>query len=214
MNGSGTGLELVSGNSYAIVGITDAAGFPAVFGRNNSSQAVGALGMGSYGIYTERGTGSYAGYFESGSNGGPGIYVRGNIGKTGTCSAIDKTSKGYEWLYAIEGPDVEYVESGVASVRNGVVRVEFDRLFSEVISSEIPVRVTVTPQSRWAPLYVEESNYQGFTVKVWEGFTGDKNNITFTWIAIARRKGYENRPDKTEESKIVERIIRMSKTGD
>jgi hypothetical protein len=53
------------------------------------------------------------------------------------------------------------------------------------------VRVVVTPVGGWSGLYIEEQTQEGFTVR---SGAGDPN-VTFNWIAIGRRKGYEERPE-------------------
>ena len=53
------------------------------------------------------------------------------------------------------------------------------------------MRITVTPVGGWSGLYVEKADSTGFTVR---SGAGDAN-VTFNWIAVGRRKGYEQRPE-------------------
>ncbi len=121
----------------------------------------------------------------------PGLYVAGTFYATGTKSSVVKTSQGDEALYAMESPDVEFMASGTGKLTNGGCYVTFDRLFQEAISSEVPLRIILTPKDTWSGLYVAQKSNQGFQVKT----KGGEENAEFDWLAIGRRKGYENRPD-------------------
>ncbi|MGB2696806.1 MAG: hypothetical protein WBD28_02970 [Candidatus Zixiibacteriota bacterium] len=121
----------------------------------------------------------------------PGLYVAGTFYATGTKSSVVKTSKGNEALYAMESPEVEFLASGTGKLVNGKCYVIFDRLFQEAISSEVPLRIILTPKETWSGLYVAQKSYQGFQVKA----KGGEENAEFDWLAIGRRKGYEKRPD-------------------
>jgi len=111
------------------------------------------------------------------------------------------TSRGNEALFTLASPEEEFYSNGSAQLKNGIVNISFDRLFSEGISSEILVRVIVTPVGSWSGMYVENTLKDGFTVK---SDAGDLN-AKFNWIAIGRRKGSESRPvvsipnDETDE---------------
>ncbi len=114
---------------------------------------------------------------------------------TPTCSggakfAVIQTSQGWERLASIESPDVEFYANGEAQLKNGEATVQFERLFREAISDKIPVRVVVTPVGSWSGLYIVSADSDGFVVK---SGAGDPN-CKFTWIAVGRRKGYEERP--------------------
>jgi len=93
-------------------------------------------------------------------------------------------------LAAVESPDVEFYANGEAQLKNGQATVRFERLFREAISDQIPVRVVVTPLGSWSGLYIVGSDSDGFVVK---SGAGDPN-VRFTWIAVGRRRGYEERP--------------------
>jgi hypothetical protein len=111
----------------------------------------------------------------------------------GTKSAAVKTSAGYEPLFCVESPEVEFYSNGTAQLTNGRASVAFSRLFSEAISPDIPVRVIVTSVGSWSGIYLDNATNSGFTVR---SEAGDLN-ATFNWIAIGRRKGYEQTPEIT-----------------
>jgi hypothetical protein len=121
----------------------------------------------------------------------PGLYVAGTFFATGTKSCVVQTSRGDEALYAIESPEVEFVASGTGKLVNGECFVTFDRLFQEAVSKEIPLRIILTPKDAWSGLYVAEKSHQRFQVKTVDG----EKDVQFDWLAIGRRKGYENRPE-------------------
>lgn len=120
----------------------------------------------------------------------PGLYVYGTFAATGTKSCIVETSQGQEALFCVEGPDVEFVTSGTATLADGEARVTFERLFREAISASVAIKVTATPKGTWSGLYVVDESSEGFTVRCGAGDT----NASFDWVAIGRRKGYEQRP--------------------
>jgi hypothetical protein len=122
------------------------------------------------------------------------LYVYGNfVVSNGTKSAVVKTSAGYEPLFCMESPEVEFYSNGTAQLISGTASVSFSRLFSEAISSDVPVRVILTPAGSWSGMYIENVNSSGFTVR---SETGNLN-ASFNWLAIGRRNGYEQTPKIT-----------------
>jgi hypothetical protein len=67
----------------------------------------------------------------------------------------------------------------------------------EIISPELPLKITVTPIGAPAILYVKDiaDNSTGFTVArfIIPGILDSQENVSFNWIAIARIKGAEQR---------------------
>jgi hypothetical protein len=118
------------------------------------------------------------------------LEVQGNFSATGTKAAIIETSEGPKEIFCIEGPEVEIYSSGSARLSAGAANVAFDRLFTEAVSTEVEVRVTVTPVGGWSALYVESNSVNGFDVRS----AGGDENVEFHWMACGRRKGYETRP--------------------
>jgi hypothetical protein len=182
------------GNTNAIVAESSGASYPTIWGENTGSN-IGVLGKGAHGIkaYATYG-GSYpAIWFESyrGYSSNSGIYGKGSIGCTGTKSSFVETSAGSEALFAIESPDVNFYTSGTAELVNGEGEITFERLFIEAISPRIPVKVIVTPTGECNGLYVASKSQDGFVVRELAKGT---SNVSFDWIAIGRRKGYETRP--------------------
>jgi len=176
-----TGLN-PSAADYGVRGMTASAawGSAGVLGETGANHTAGV-----YGRCTPS-TNQYCyGVFSDGN-----MAVLGNQRVTGVKSAMIETSQGWELLYAIESPDVEFYANGTAQLEDGVAMVRFERLFREAISPDVPVRVIVTPVGSWSGLYVESQTPEGFVVR---SGAGDAS-ATFNWMAIGRRRGYEQRP--------------------
>jgi len=98
--------------------------------------------------------------------------------------------------YTTISNDVTVIASGRASLVSGTANVRFDVNFAEIISSEEPVIVNVTPIVGCNPLYLASSDEKGFTVIESDG---GYSNGSFNWIAIGIREGYENGMDLPAE---------------
>jgi len=166
--------------AYGVRGMTNSPfpGSAGVLGETNQEGTAGVYGRctqsNCYGLYSDGD-----------------MFVNGNFMANGVKAAVVQTSQGWEALYAIEAPDVEFYANGTAQLRDGTATVRFERLFREAISPDVPVRVLVTPVGGWSGLYVVSADREGFTV---QSGAGDPN-VAFNWIAICRRKGYETRPE-------------------
>jgi len=166
---------------------------------NNGIWVGGATNAGIY-VSNAGGDGGYfdlqssstgwAVYAHSEADDGNGIYCRGDGIITGAWSKTISTSKGWEAVQTLSAPDEEIVASGMARLVNGRCRVEFERLFSEAISHQVPVKIVLTPLDQWSGLYAAERSHSGFTALTGAG----AQDVGFTWQAIGRRKGYEERP--------------------
>ena len=190
------GLDIFVG-AYGVRGTTNSQqwGSAGVLGETNQDRTAGVYGrctlgasgpLGCYGVFSDGAMGSNGDLWTINGN----SYVLG-----GAKFAVIQTSQGWERMAAIESPDVEFYANGTTQLKDGVVTVEFERLFREAISAEVPVRVTVTPVGGWSGLYIEAADSTGFTVR---SGAGDAN-VAFNWIAVGRRKGYEERPTFSAE---------------
>lgn len=200
VNGSSSTGNGVSGTSTSSIG---------VYGYSSTSQGgyfVNNSSSGQPTLYTFSPTGAFqakgnsnsyyvAAIYNNYSTTAPGLYVQGSTYATGSKSGVLETSQGKELVFSIEAPDVEFYANGTTTLTNGKAQIEFERLFSETISSEIPIRVTVTPVGSWSGIYVTDVNTKGFNVASENG----NLNAEFNWIAIGRRKGFEQRPTLSPE---------------
>ncbi len=132
----------------------------------------------------------YALYVSAPADDAEGLYVRGNTVATGTKSAVIPTSQGPQPIFSVESPEVEIYASGSAYLSGGRAYVELDPLFTEAVSPDVEIRVTLTPVGGWSGLYLEFTGPEGFMVASAAG----EPNVRFHWMACGRRLGYEDRP--------------------
>jgi hypothetical protein len=92
-------------------------------------------------------------------------------------------------LYTAVATDATIQTSGYAIVSNGKATVSFDQHFTSAVSGDHPVIVTVTPMGNSNGIYLSEVNASGFSVV--ENNNG-KSQVTVSYIAIGKRKGFEN----------------------
>lgn len=149
----------------------------------------------------------YTVYIASPANNSEGLYVYGNTVATGTKSAAIETSQGPQAIFSVESPEVEVYASGDATLLDGKANVLFDPLFTEAVSPQVEVRVTVTPIGGWSALYLESTSPAGFTVASAAG----KPDVRFHWMACGRRQGYEARPHIAAPDPVEEQTIRQTK---
>lgn len=186
-------------------------------------EGVYVIEAGGYGVWAN---GNRGNYLESKSDDWYGLYVRSNgsapdkrgIYISGTGHITGGWSKsvpgpsGDVPAFGVFSPDVELVASGSETLVAGKAEITFEPEFQEAISTEIPIRVVVTAQDApSALLYVTNKSTQGFTVKPLEipELSLKTDNVTFDWIAIARQKGYEQRPEvfiPSEEERRAEEL--------
>jgi hypothetical protein len=146
------------------------------------------------------GNSSYAGVAArsyNGLSGNIGLAVYGYATATGGFGKSVAGASGDVPAFSVCSPDVELIISGTGTLVNGQAQIAFEPEFQEAISSEIPVKLVLTAQG--APsglLYVASKSNQGFSVERLEipDLAMKSDDIAFDWIAIARQKGYEQRP--------------------
>ncbi|RLI10101.1 hypothetical protein DRO33_05940, partial [Candidatus Bathyarchaeota archaeon] len=133
----------------------------------------------------------WAGYFIGPVYVTGGLYTR-DLYVSGIKSNLLKLDDG-RWVIvqATESPYAEYTLRGRARLVNGEATVRFEDPYPEIISDKVPVDVIITPIGSPTTIYVVKADRHGFTVKAKPG----DPDCEFTWMAIGRRKGYENKPD-------------------
>ncbi len=141
-------------------------------------------------------------YSYDGSSAHVGLVVHGYATATGGFSKSMAGASGDVPAFSICSPDVELIVSGTGTLVGGEAQITFEQEFQEAISTEIPVKVVLTAQG--APsglLYVASKSNQGFSVERLEipDLAMKSDDIAFDWIAIAREKGYEQRPEVVME---------------
>jgi len=118
---------------------------------------------------------------------GAGLYVSGTITSTSYTARGVETSRGTEPVFAAETTEPEIYDSGEAYLSNGRAAVSFDRLFTEAVTKDARVRVTVTPVGGWSALFIESTGPSGFVVRSADG----DPDIEFFWTAVGLSKDHE-----------------------
>ncbi|MCD4793550.1 MAG: hypothetical protein K8R54_09975 [Bacteroidales bacterium] len=90
---------------------------------------------------------------------------------------------------------VDIYMKGTGQLENGKATINFDKEYINLISDSEPVIVTVTPMGQTNGVYLESVKSTGFSIA--ENNAG-KSNTSFSWIAVATRRGYEN-PENPKE---------------
>lgn len=150
----------------------------------------------------------YALYVESylGSPDNKALYVKGTSHFTGKAVSdvgffnCNSSGNANYFLSSISSPDVEIFASGTAALVNGIVSVAFENEFSQSVSSDVPLKIILTPGGFAAGLLcVTKRSTQGFEVRLQKipGLENFPEDVSFDWIAIGRRKGFEIRPNIT-----------------
>jgi hypothetical protein len=175
--------------------------------RSNTSGTATNIGLGAwgdlfgadihgriYGLYTEGN--NYASY----SNGAT---FKNNL----DVHLQDTKSNTMAVLYTNVSTDVTVQTSGFSQLSKGEALIEFDDNFKKVVSSEIPIVVTVTPMGECQGVYVASVDRNGF--RIVESNRGE-SSVQVSFIAIGRRVGYEQPqlPSEVIASDYVEKLSR------
>ena len=162
---TGTGKSYQSGDTQINIGIGS---WGDLFGADIHGNI--------YGTFTE---GSHYGLFSNGHvfRNELDVHLQQNGDQTNTV------------LFSNVSTDVTVQTSGYGQLNAGRCIINFDENFRHVASEEFPVVVTVTPVGSSQGIFLEQVRSEGFTVA--ENNAG-RSHVEFSYIAIARRKGYEN----------------------
>lgn len=134
-----------------------------------------------------------------------GLLVEGETYSTGYYAVLNKTASGdYTPSYATVSTRPTIYASGTGTMKNGTAEIVFEKNFTDIASSDMPVIVTVTPMGQSNGLYVPTASVNGFVVKENSGNNvQEKGSLTFSWVAIATVKGQEN-PVVSDELKTAD----------
>jgi len=116
----------------------------------------------------------------------------GDLLVTGSKNNIVNTaSYGTRKMYAVESPEVWYVDRGQGQLVNGQVRIPLDPIYMETVTVDArhPMIVKITPTAECNGMFVAEKGTGYFVVK--ELMQG-ASNATFDWEVSIKRKGYED----------------------
>ena len=170
-------------NYYGVYGST---GYASGGGKNINYFGTGVAGNGSlFGawfngeIYGMAVKGNRYGLYVSGKQ-----YINEIITQLSDNGTQERTA-----TYVPTSMTVDIYMKGTGTLVNGKANITFDKKYQDLISDKEPVIVTVTPMGQTNGVYLESVKANGFSII--ENNAG-KSNTTFTWIAVATRKGYEN----------------------
>ena len=112
--------------------------------------------------------------------------VNGPLHVTGSKNSIVETRQGYLAINAYETAEYYFGDIGENNTGDtSQVVIGIDRIFNEVVNTDIQYQVFVTPYSN-AHVWVEKRYNNRFIVK------SDRPNAEFGWELKAKRKGYES----------------------
>jgi hypothetical protein len=184
---------------------TNGAGKVLLGANDNTKQGIG---FGSYGdLMGGQITGEVYGLTVKGDR--YGLYVNGTTYTNNYIARLTTTESGEKVASYVSTSMVNNVyANGVGKLDNGKATVTFDKNFTDIISSEKRVIVTVTPLGESKGIFISNSNSNGFAVS--ENGSGN-SNVEFTWIAIGVEKGNEN-PVVPSELKTADFDIHLNAT--
>lgn len=140
---------------------------------------------GHIGAYFGQGDGGNQINFVLGGD-GCGFNVNGPLHVTGSKNSIVETRQGYLAINAYETAEYYFGDIGENNTGDtSQVVIGIDRIFNEVVNTDIQYQVFVTPYSN-AHVWVEKRYNNRFIVK------SDRPNAEFGWELKAKRKGYES----------------------
>ena len=183
-------------------------------------------GSAGYGVYTRGRYGnslasSNASYYgltvRSAGNAthGKGLYVYGDVKCSGSFYSGTSPTSGYDTqdgfvqTYGIQSQKNELMVSGTGTLVGGVSQVVFEKSFAAALSSDVAIKIIVTPTTECNGVFIAQKSTDGFTVKE---LLGGTSNAKFDWIAIIKPRLAEKMyaPQESDEGVTYEegRVIR------
>ncbi len=184
---SGTGAH------YGVNGSAYGSSYGYTYGcRGRAENTSSGYAYGGYFSVSDTGTGIHYGVYVSEKAGGSGaaVYAAGDMVASGAKPAVVRTSQGEVLLYAMESPEVWFEDFGEGKLRNGEAHIELDPLFLETVAIDAshPMKVFIQLKDDCRGTYVKTQT-TSFDVIELQGGTSD---ASFSYRAVAKRKGYEN----------------------
>jgi hypothetical protein len=156
---------------------------------DNTGSAFSSIGIGAWGdLFGAKIKGEVYGLYTEGEN--YGLYAHGDVYRTGADVHMQKDEEGNnQVMYTLVSTDMIVQTYGVGQLERGKANIAFDRSFAEVVSDTEPIVVTITPIGKSKGIYLEDVQKTGFSAA--ENDRG-KSSVQFSWIAIGKRKGFED----------------------
>ncbi|PHS03801.1 MAG: hypothetical protein COA88_14940 [Kordia sp.] len=179
--------------SYGMLGYEDSVG--TAYGLLATSRTTDTFRSASPLIDTSIGIGTQGGFLGTHSKGNQyGIITKGNLAGIYSDGAaisnrgfvvIDKNINGQKTAsYATTSTSIDITTKGTSKLVNGKAYVAFDSSYSNVISNNKPIIVTVSPMGESNGVYISKVDENGFEIR--ENNNGNSNADLY-WIAVAEK---------------------------
>ncbi len=158
-------------------------------GNKSYTNPVSATAISAYGdLFGAQINGGIYGLYAEGIN--YSIFASGDLYRTGADVHLQKDNSGQNnIMYTLVSPEMTIQTYGLGQLQAGKASIAFDDAFSRVVSDDEPIIVTITPIGDSEGVHLAQVDAKGFVVI--ENRSG-KSGVQFSWIAIGKRKGYEN----------------------
>lgn len=179
------GYENSSRNNYGGYFTTQTTGTGKSMGDASAS-----IGIGVYGdLFGAHVDGEIYGLYATG--GEYGVYSDGDVYRTGADVHLQQNNSGQnQVMYTLVSPEMTIQTYGIGQLSNGKSSIGFDDAFAGIVSESEPIIVTITPIGESNGVHLKKVDGKGFEVA--ENSQG-KSNVQFSWIAIGKRAGFENK---------------------
>lgn len=166
-----------------------------------------SIGLGAYGdLMGANIQGQVYGLYTEGTD--YSLYANGDVYRSGADVHVQTNDKGENSImYTLVTTEMVVQTYGVGQMQKGKSSITFDQAFADVVSTDEPIIVTITPIGKSNGVYLDEVDAAGFSVG--ENNNG-RSNVQFSWIAIGKRKGFENKqlPEDVIASDYTEKMQR------
>uniref|UniRef100_A0A7C4TCR1 GLUG domain-containing protein n=1 Tax=candidate division WOR-3 bacterium TaxID=2052148 RepID=A0A7C4TCR1_UNCW3 len=183
-------LGATSTSTWGCLGYWNSSGSPygGYFTSTGSGSGKDGIGIGSYGdLLGGWIKGEEYGLYASGKR--YALYLDGNEYANGYVASLQETDNKVNVLYALTSSSVNILAYGRGNLNNGNALIRFEESFSRVVSDKEPITVIITPMGECNQICISRVSPEGFSV--YES-KGGRTNTEFCYIAIGKRKGYEN----------------------
>lgn len=172
------------------------------------------IGIGAIGdLFGAHINGDIYGLYAEGEN--YSVYAKGDIYRTGADVHLQMDNSGQNnVMYTLVSPEMTVQTYGIGQMQSGKSNIVFDDAFANIVSSTEPIIVTITPIGKSEGVYLDQVDADGFRV---EENNNGKSNIQFSWIAIGKRAGFENKslPEDVIAADYNEKLQRgLARDGD
>ena len=114
-----------------------------------------------------------------------GSYTHGKSITNDSYVVVDQNANGTKTAtYASTSMSIDVQSRGIGHLNNGTSHISFDKAFNQLIDTDKPIIVTITPIGESNGVHIVNVNKNGFTIK--ENLNGN-SNVQFNWVAIAEK---------------------------